>query len=276
MIVLKCQLSDRKIKGQFRKLIFAKRIFCPRCGYTKIRVSENRYRCPKCRKPFSLISGTWLKDMKISWSKLYLILDCWLKGIDLKNVCYLVKVSYPTAFLWYRKFRLNVPKEAFKLSKNGYYLVDESYFGWKRKGNRGRGCQGRKPVFGIYDPLTGFALSETVLDVSEETLISIIQKSVPLNSTVVSDGWRSYWGLSEKGYQHIIIDHEKNFKGTNCIESCWSHQKRNLRKMYHHCWLENLPEYVRELTYRFCARKNPDSPLSYLQKSISLVPNPLH
>lgn len=273
---LVCTLSIKEIKAQFRLLVFGGRVYCPRCGYTKVRTSENRYRCPRCRKPFSLTSGTWLSGMKLPWDKLYLLLDSWLKGLRLESVVKLTDVSYPTAFDWYRKFRGNVPKSAFKLSKSGYYIIDETYLGWKKKGKRGRGTQGKKPLFGILDSIKGNAYTEMVADLDEETLVDILDQRVPLGSTIVSDGWRSYENLDCYGYKHIIVDHEVEFKRTNQIEACWSHLKRNFRKMYHHCSLDNLPEYGREITYRFCARKKPDSPLTFLQKSIKPVPNSLH
>lgn len=273
MVTLRCDLSNRQIKAQFRKLIFGQRPFCPRCGYTKVRVSEKRYRCPKCRRPFSLTSSSWLRGRKISWQKLFLLLDCWLKKIDSANVERLLKLSHPSVLSWYAKFRQQVPLEAFKLSQNGYYLIDETYFGFQRRGKRGRGAQGKKPFFGIYDPETALAHIEMVPDVSEETLTKIIKRECPLGATIVSDGWRSYENLETMGFRHLIINKEIEFKRTNQIESCWAHLKRNFRKMYHHCWLENLPDYGREIAYRFCARKNPDSPLTFLQKSISIVPN---
>lgn len=273
---LQCTLSIRKIKAQFRLLVFrGHRPFCPRCGYTKIYTSENRYRCPKCRKPFSLTSGTWLRGMKLPWDKLYLLLDGWLKRMSLDLVVSLLDISYPTAFLWYRKFRANLPREAFKLSQKGQYIVDETYFGFKKKGKRGRGTQGSRPFFGIFDLFTGSVCTEVVSDLSEETLVKIIQREVPPKSHIISDGWRSYENLEDFGFRHTVIDKEIEFKRMNQMESCWSHLKRNFRKMYHHCWLENLPDYGREITYRFCTRKKPDSPLTFLKKSIRLVPNSL-
>lgn len=271
-----CTLSNKEIKAQFRLLVFGIRPRCPKCGYTKIRRSENRYRCPKCRRPFSLTSGTWLAGMKMPWDKIYLLLDSWLKGLRIETVVRLANISYPTVFSWYGKFREQVPKEAFKLSDSGCYVVDETYFGWKRKGKRGRGAQGKKPMFGILDAKQGNVYTEVVSNVDEETLLGILKRETPPGSMIISDGWRAYENLEKHGYRHITVNHETEFKGTNGIEACWSHMKRNFRKMYSHCRLENLSEYGREISYRFCARKNPDSPFIYLQKSIKPVPDSLH
>lgn len=187
-------------------------------------------------------------------------------------------ISYPTAFDWYRRFRANVPKKAFKMGKSGHYVIDESYFGFKQKGKRGRGAQGKKPFFGIYEPSENNMITEMVPNVDEENLLPIIKKHIPVGATIVSDGWRAYNHLGENSYRHIVVNHNQDEYDmrSNPIEAAWSHQKRNFKKMYHHCKLENLPEYGREICYRFCARKNPDSPLTFLQKSIKPVPTPLH
>jgi len=274
MVSLKCELSDRQIKAEFRKLIFGQRVFCPHCGFTKIRSSEGRYWCKKCRRHFSLTSGTWLSGMKISWTKMYIVLECWLRKIDIGNVCHLTGTSYPTVFYFYRKFRQHVPENAFKIGANGHYLVDESYFGWKRKGQRGRGAQGRVPVMGVYHD--GLIKTKVIPDVSPGSLLPVIQSNVPRGSQITSDKWRSYNRLKSLGYRHKRINHEYRYLETNPIEAAWSQMKRSLERMYHHCHLKNMPDYVAETTYRYCARKNPDSPLIFLKKSIKLVPNSLH
>jgi transposase len=275
---LVCTLSNKQIKAQFKLLVFNGRPRCPRCGYTKVRCSENRYRCPKCRRPFSLTSGTWLANMKLPWDKLYLLLDGWLKRMSLDLITTYVNISYPTAFDWYRSFRTNVPRAAFKMSDSGHYVIDESYFGFKKKGKRGRGAQGKKPFFGIYEPDEDKMITELVSNVDEENLLPIIKEHIPLGATIVSDGWQAYNHLEENGYRHIVVNHEQNeyHALSNPIEAAWSHQKRNFRKMYHHCKIKNLSEYGREICYRFCARHKPDSPLTFLQKTISRVPTCLH
>ena len=48
--------------------------------------------------------------------------------------------------------------------------MDESYFGGKRKGNRGRGAKNKIPVFGILER-NGKVKVEIVRDVSAETLL---------------------------------------------------------------------------------------------------------
>lgn len=68
--------SKSQIKKLVRNILWPKRMFCPRCASQQIHKSENRYRCRKCRKPFSLTSHTWLKGMKLDWQDWYMLLWC--------------------------------------------------------------------------------------------------------------------------------------------------------------------------------------------------------
>ena len=56
-----------------------------------------------------------------------------------------------------------------------------------------------KPIF-IYVP-----------DRSAQTLLPLIQKYVPAGSTIVSDCWRPYLQIPNLGYQHLTVNHSRNF-----------------------------------------------------------------
>lgn len=82
----------------------------------------------------------------------------------------------------------------------------------------------KTPVFGLLTRDRVFAL--TVPDVSANTLHTVINWVVKRHSTVVTDGFVSYNGLS-KNYRHEIVEHNngsyKNKRGfhTNGIEGFW-------------------------------------------------------
>ena len=86
----------------------------------------------------------------------------------------------------------------------GEIEVDESYFGGKRKGKRGRGAAGKIPVFGLLKR-GGKVYTKIIPDASGATLIPIIERKVvsllgdcfaftcqPTDSIVYSDCWRGY------------------------------------------------------------------------------------
>lgn len=92
--------SEAKIKKQLRKIIFGKNIFCPFCRSRRVYVSENRYRCRRCRKPFSLLSGTWLKDIKISLRTFYALLWCWTQKVPVLQTEKFCHLSEKTVTCW--------------------------------------------------------------------------------------------------------------------------------------------------------------------------------
>src|SRR3990172_8414219 len=68
MIALLKQIpSEAQIRTYLRRSIFGKNMFCPVCHSRHVnRAAQKRYWCMKCRRRFSLLSHTWLKDMKLN------------------------------------------------------------------------------------------------------------------------------------------------------------------------------------------------------------------
>ena len=61
------------------------------------------------------------------------------------------------------------------------------------------------------------------------TLLPIIQNEILKGSTIFSDEWAAYKGISSLGYNHIKINHSKSYvhngAHTNTIEGCWGRLK---------------------------------------------------
>jgi len=75
---------------------------------------------------------------------------------------------------------------------SGKVELDESYFGSRHKsGKRGRGAENKHIVFGIYKR-NGKVYTEVVKNVQAKTLQRIIKGKVSFDSTVYTDGFRSY------------------------------------------------------------------------------------
>lgn len=72
-------------------------------------------------------------------------------------------------------------------------------------------------------------------------------------------------------FRHLL--HQKvEFAHTSEIEGMFGVYRTFVRRMYHHHRSENLQEYMREFCFRFSLLELFNSPLFYLQKSLSLVP----
>jgi transposase len=146
-------------------------------------------------------------------------------------------VSYKTAYKAVTIVRLAILSKA----KDGKRLLgrevelDESYFGGKRKGKRGRGAAGKVPVFGILER-AGRVWVTPVPDVTAETLLGFTVKTVRRGSIVYTDRFKSYDSLMFCGYRHLKVDHSKHFaRGRvyiNGLEGFWSFAKERLHK-YH-------------------------------------------
>ena len=117
----------------------------------------------------------------------------------------------------------------------GEVEVDESYFGARRvRGKRGRGALGKIPVVGLLKR-NGKVYAQIVKNCTKEQLMPILRGKILDNTTVYTDGWKSYDGLVLNGYKHYRIHHSENefARGknhVNGIESFWSYTKRRMNK----------------------------------------------
>jgi len=135
----------------------------------------------------------------------------------------------------------------------GEIELDESYFGGKRKGKRGRGAAGKVPVFGILER-DGVVQVTVVPDVSAETLLGLTVKKVRRGSVVYTDKFKSYDSLMFCGYRHLSVDHQKRFSSgkayINGLEGFWSWASERFIK-HHGVSKEHFPLYLKDLEFRY-------------------------
>ncbi len=142
--------------------------------------------------------------------------------------------------------------ESAKLS--GEIELDESYFGGKRKGQRGRGAAGKSIVFGLLER-DGRVYTKVVEDVSAETLMTHIEQHTRKGSVYFTDAFRGYQSLQRYG-KHLVVNHSKDFvdKRTknhiNGIEGFWSYAKHILYN-YRGVSRYHFPMYLKEIEYRY-------------------------
>ncbi|RKX18120.1 MAG: IS1595 family transposase [Candidatus Zixiibacteriota bacterium] len=169
-------------------------------------------------------------------------------------------LSYPTVLKCYDIIRRSIVADSRdrRLLLSGEVEMDESYFGGKRKGNRGRGASGKVPVFGILER-NGMVKVEVIPDVSARTLLDMTVKKVRRGSIVYTDKFRSYDSLMFCGYRHLKVDHGKRFVTgkvyINGLEGFWSFAKERLIK-FHGVSKEKFPLYLKEMEFRYNNRKN--------------------
>lgn len=135
----------------------------------------------------------------------------------------------------------------------GEVEIDESYFGGRRKGKRGRGAAGKVPVFGILER-DGIAIVQVVPNVRAETLLNLTVKKVKRGSIVYTDRYQAYDSLMFCGYRHLAVDHQTRFSRgkvyINGLEGFWSYAKERLMK-HHGISPGKFPLYIKEMEFRY-------------------------
>lgn len=135
----------------------------------------------------------------------------------------------------------------------GEIELDESYFGGRRKGKRGRGASGKSIVFGLLER-NGKVYTKVVEQVTADELMTHIRKHTRKGSVYYTDTFRSYNSLKRLG-KHHRINHNKAFayKGKNHIngiEGFWSYAKHILYN-YRGVSKYHFPMYLKEVEYRY-------------------------
>ena len=233
---MKNWLSDRYFLG--RKCVY--------CDSNKLyRLKDKRIKCKICKRYYSL--KKLRRDLQLLYY-FYLEVSARKASKEMNNDYSVVHRK----FMSFRKSIFNYSeKQITKL--NGELELDESYFGGKRKGNRGRGANNKTIVFGILER-KGQVYTKIVENVSKETLMEEIKNKTKKGSVFYTDGWRSYNDLKQFGKHNVIKHNEDEFaKGhnhINGIEGFWSFAKERFHK-YHGINHANYPFYLKEMEFRF-------------------------
>ncbi|BAV94643.1 transposase [Ichthyobacterium seriolicida] len=164
---------------------------------------------------------------RISEAKFRSILRLFCLNIEAKKVSKLTNVSRYTINKIFDKLRLLIVQKCEEESpfNQGEIELDESYFGAKRvRGKRGRGSGGKVPVFGMLKR-EGKVYTQIVKNCSSSVIMPIIESRASKESTIYTDGFKSYDGLVNYGYKrHYRVKHSENefAKGVNHINPDYS------------------------------------------------------
>jgi transposase len=248
--------TDKKAAKYFKRLCAKKgHLFCPNCGRSNpYHLASGRYRCRRCKSDFNLFSGRWLSSVRLPPAQWLWMIKLFDLEVSTRKAAYELDISYPTALRAMDAIRSAIiansqpPREL-----GGEVEADESYFGGKRKGKRGRGAAGKVPVFGIIER-EGRVWVQPVDDVSAETLMGETVRKVRRGSLVYTDKWKGYDSLMFYGYKHLKINHSKHFVREkvyiNGMEGFWSYAKQRLMK-FHGVDPAKFLLYLKEQEFRY-------------------------
>lgn len=161
------------------------------------------------------------------------LLRLFVAGVPARTAAELAGVNRNTAILFFHKLREIIAARMAEETPflDGEIEVDESYFGGRRKGKRGRGAAGKVPVFGLLKR-GGKVHAVMIPDAKSLTLIGIIRQRIKPDSIVYTDSFSSYDVLDVSEFHHHRINHSEAFTADrnhiNGIENFWNQAKRHL------------------------------------------------
>jgi transposase-like protein len=254
-------------------------VSCPTCHRTDVRFLATR-RLWECkgkhpRKQFSAKVGTIFEDSALPLDKwfvaIWALANC-KNGISSYELGRSIGVTQKSA--WHMLHRIRLAMKAGSFTKmTGECEADESFIGGLSKNmhphKRAKaitrpGGNDKTAVFGILQRSRGENPSRVraavIQNTKSVTLHAGIRSTVSAGSTLYTDAWRAYRGIS--GYTHAMVDHSVEYvRGrihTNGIENFWSLLKRSLRGTYISVEPFHLGRYVDEQVFRFNERKGND------------------
>lgn len=256
--------SETQIKKFIRRILFGKNLFCPECKSRDVIKYESRFRCKSCRGKFSLLSHTWLSNIKIPLTDFWLILWCFTAQIPVKQAVIITRLSPKAVRFWYTSFRNHLPKEQVVLE--AIVQLDEAYFGR---------FKGRTLLMAKQKGTRKLAYKILVhQDPSRLDAWDFLKANIKPGSMLCTDGFSIYNGI-ERLYPvtHVVDIHKSwEFGQTSEIEGVFGNLRTFIRRMYHHVTPEKLEEVVSEFSFRFSHPEMFENPRYYLTKSLCLVP----
>jgi transposase len=190
-----------------------------------------------------------MRKSRLSQSKQQRLIELFISGSTARTAAALVDVNRNTAAYYFHRLRQLVYQAVEDETLfSGEIEVDESYFGGKRKGKRGRGAAGKVPVFGILKR-GGKVYTKVIPNVRQ-----IMEQKIVPDSIVYTDSLQSYNVLDVSDFHHVRINHSNLFaKGRNHIngiENLWNQAKRHLRR-FNGIPKEHFGFFLKECEWRF-------------------------
>jgi len=175
---------------------------CPKCSHCRLyKLADNRFKCIVCGSKYS---GKKIEDGLE-------ILHYFSLEIPANKTTKDLGFSYPMVrnrYMQYRQEIVEILDQDFR-KLSGEIGCDESYFGGRKKGSRGRGSQGKMIVFGMLERQN--KIFTTIVDNgSAQTLMDEIKEHAEKGSVFYTDTFCSYKSLRQFGH-HITVDHSKEF-----------------------------------------------------------------
>jgi transposase len=243
---------------------------CEKCGVERKHhrvTGRPAYACGHCGTMISPMAGTIFEKSSTSlhlWYYAMYLMASTRCGISAKQIQRETGVTYKTAWRMFKQIRSLLSEDTGMQLEGDHVEMDETYFGGKRKGYRGRPGSGDKkksPIVGIAERRQGKGrvIAKATRSVNADTLTGMVKEYVLPETTIFTDDFSGYDRLKGHGFTHHRINHSAKIWvmgdiHTNTSEGFWSLVKRGIGGVYHQVSQKYLQTYLDEYTFRYNRR----------------------
>lgn len=253
---------------------------CPTCGVGKYALTKRgEMKCPNNHFT-SPTAGTVMHRSKQplqTWLYAIYLVSTLTPGISAVQLQKELGIAnYEPAFNMLHKIRSALVAPG-REPLHGAVEVDELFVGGKEEGRPGRGAESKAlvicaverreyvkedrddPSLGVGKLRAGRARMSIIPNANAETLLTWVQSNIAPGSTVFTDGWAGYAGLTTLGYKHRRVLQSHKGKKTGhylpLVHLLISNLKRWLIGTYKGAWRrQHLQAYLNEYIFRFNRR----------------------
>jgi transposase-like protein len=226
------------------------------------------------------MAGTIFQDTHIPltiWFRAMWLLVTHKIGTNAMTIHRSLGVSYSSSWEILHKLRRAMVRTG-RETLSGTVEVDEAFYGAEEEGQRGRRAD-EKALLIIAVEVKGKSIGRARLKIiesaSSHVLLQFIKENIKPGSKVVTDGWRGYSKLNDKGYEHEVKIMKDDKKALPHVHLVISLLKRWLLGTYQGAMNHNqLDHYLDEFIFRFNRRTSKSRGMLFMRLVEQAVQTP--